>query len=118
MSEENAERCLASAVLLAEKYRGRYTENNTANVVTDVAVPVEEHKLFMKLLLEADWAKSEAPTLADALCLYPGQFGIPEIYPASGESIATARQKAFRAWHEKFGAKFRVKRLVAKTPVK
>ena len=45
----------------------------------------------------------------------PGQYGLPEIHMKDGETMAEVRQAAFKVWHEKFGSKYSVKRLVAKT---
>ena len=103
-----------AALTLAYKYRA-YPTNNPTGVVDEVPVPGEEGKLLLKVLLDADWVKTDAHKLADALGLLPGQYGIPDVLPAQGEDPNAARQKAFKAWHAKFGDKFQVTKVVAKT---
>ena len=112
LSADKPEDRIPAALTLAAKYRMPPPANPTG-ICNEVSIPTEESKLFLKLLLEADWAESDAPKLADALGLIPGQYAIPEVNPAEGESMAATRQAVFKAWHAKFGEKFTVKRLVA-----
>jgi hypothetical protein len=114
LSVEKLEQRLPAAMALATRYR-MYPPNNVTGVVEEVELPGEESKLIVKALLEADWTKTDAPKLADLLGLVPGQYGLPEIHMKDGETMAEVRQTAFKAWHEKFGSKYSVKRLVAKT---
>lgn len=114
LSVEKLEQRLPAAIALATRYR-MYPQNNVTGVIEEVELPGEESKLIVKTLLEADWTKSGAPKLADLLGLVPGQYGLPEIHMKDGETMAEVRQAAFKVWHEKFGSKYSVKRLVAKT---
>jgi len=111
---EKMEERLPAAIALATRYR-MYPQNNTTGVVEEVDLPSEESKLIVKTLLEADWTKTNAAKLADLLGLVPGQYGLPEVYMKDGETMAEVRQAAFKAWHEKYGSKYSVKKLVAKT---
>lgn len=105
---------LANALSLAQKYRVA-PMNNPTGVTEEMAVPAEETKLFLKVLSDLDWTKhADAPRLADALGLMPGNYGIPRVSAADGEEPLAARQKAFKAWAEKYGAKFEVKKMSAK----
>ena len=114
LAADKAEDRLTAALALAQKYRG-FPANNPSGVVDEVAVPAGETKLFLKVLGEADWAKTpDAARLADALGLVPGSFGLPVALPADGEEPLAARQKAFKAWADKYAAKFEVRKYVAK----
>ena len=114
LSVEKIDQRLPAAMALATRYR-IYPQNNPTGVIEEVDLPSEESKLLVKTLLEADWTKTDAPKLADLLGLVPGQYGLPEVHMKDGETMAQVRQTAFKAWHEKFGSKFSVKKLVAKT---
>jgi hypothetical protein len=114
LSVEKIDQRLPAAIALATRYR-MYPQNNPTGVVEEVELPGEESKLLVKTLLEADWTKTDAPKLADLLGLVPGQYGLPEVHMKDGETMPQVRQAAFKVWHEKFGSKYSVKRLVAKT---
>lgn len=114
LSAEKAEDRLANALSLAQKYRVAPT-NNPSGVLDETPIPEEQTKLFLKVLSDADWTKHpDAARLADALGLMPGNYGIPRVTPGDGEDAMAARQKAFKAWAEKFGSKFEVKKVSAK----
>jgi hypothetical protein len=114
LSADKVEDRVQSALALAQRYRS-YPVNNPTGVVQEEPLPTEESKLLVKVLLDADWAKTEAYKVADALGLLPGQYGIPDVLPAANEDANEVRQKAFKAWHAKFGDKFQVKKIAAKT---
>lgn len=114
LTVEKVDERVQSALSLAYRYRMHPT-NNPTGVIQEEAIPSEESKLMMKVLLEADWAKTDAPKVADALGLMPGQYGIPDVRPAEGEDVNAVRQKTFKAWHATFGDKFQVKKVTAKT---
>jgi hypothetical protein len=114
LQAEKDEDRLANALSLAQKYRVA-PMNNQTGVTEETAVPVEETKLFLKVLSDLDWTKhADAARLADALGLMPGNYGIPRVSAGEGEEPMAARQKAFKAWAEKYGAKFEVKKVSAK----
>ncbi len=114
LSADKVDDRVQAALALAYKFR-QYPPNNVSGVVAEEAVPADVGQLLVKVLLDADWAKSDAHKVADALGLLPGQYGIPDVRPGTGEDALAARQKAFKAWHAKFGGKFEVKKIVAKT---
>ncbi len=114
LKAEKAEDRLTAAHAIALKYRS-YPQNNPSGLVDEVAIPAEETKLILKVLDESDWAKTpDAARLADAIGLMPGSFGIPVALPGDGEEPLAARQKAYKAWAEKYGAKFEVKKYTPK----
>lgn len=114
LSADKVDDRLQAALALAYKFRS-YPPNNVSGVIAEEPVPAEVGTLLVQVLLDADWAKTDAHKLADALGLLPGQYGIPDVRAAAGENPLAVRQKAFRAWHAKFGGKFEVKKIVAKT---
>lgn len=114
LSAEKDEERVANALSLAQKYRVA-TQANSTGVFDETPIPAEQTKLFLKVLAEVDWVKhADAPRLADALGLMPGNYGIPRVSAGEGEEPLAVRQKAFKAWAEKFGGKFEVKQLTAK----
>ncbi len=114
LKAEKDEDRVANALSLAQKYRVA-PMNNVTGVTEETAVPAEESKLFLKVLSEVDWTKhADAARLADALGLMPGNYGIPRVAAADGEEPMAARQKAFKAWAEKYGARYEVKKVSAK----
>jgi hypothetical protein len=113
LSSDQLEERIQSALSLAYRYR-MYPTNNQTGVVQEEAIPAEESKLMMKVLLDSDWAKTDAHKLADALGLLPGQYGIPDIRPAEGEDANAVRQKAFKDWYSKYGTKYQVKKVHSK----
>ncbi len=114
LSAEKDEDRLANALSLAQKYRVAPT-NNPTGVVDETPIAAEQTKLFLKVLTDLDWTKhADAPRLADALGLMPGNYGIPRVSAGEGEEPMAARQKAFKAWAEKFGGKYEVKKVSAK----
>lgn len=116
LKAEKDEDRLANALSLAQKYRVS-PMNNQTGVMEETAIPADETKLFLKVLTELDWTKhADAPRLADALGLMPGNYGIPRVSAGDGEEPLAARQKAFKAWAEKYGAKYEVKKISAKAP--
>ncbi|MCU0704888.1 MAG: hypothetical protein MUF18_12995 [Fimbriiglobus sp.] len=113
LSAAKGEDRLAAALALAQKYR--FPANNQTGVFDESPIPAEQTKLFLKALADADWAtETDASRLADALGLVPGNHGIPRVAANDGESSLATRQKAFKAWLDKFGGKFEVKQLIAK----
>lgn len=114
LSADKVEDRVQAALALAYKLRS-YPPNNVSGVIAEEPVPADVGKLLVKVLLDADWTKTDAHKVADALGLLPGQYGIPDVRPAGGEDPLAVRQKAFQAWHAKFGGKFEVKKIVAKT---
>jgi hypothetical protein len=114
LSADKVDDRVQAALALAYKFR-QYPQNNVSGVIAEEPVPADVGKLLVKVLLDADWAKTDAYKVADALGLLPGQYGIPDVRPADGEDALAVRQKAFKAWHAKFGGKFEVKKIVAKT---
>ena len=114
LSADKVDDRVQAALALAYKYRA-YPPNNVSGVIAEEPVPADVGKLLVKVLLDADWAKTDAHKVADALGLLPGQYGIPDVRPADGEDALAVQQKAFQAWHAKFGGKFEVKKIVAKT---
>ncbi len=115
LQNDKIEERVISAVAIATKYRA-YPQNNQTGVFVETPIDSKEAELMMKILLEADWAKTDAAKLADVLGLIPGQYGIPEVYPADDEDMNTARMKSFKAWHAKFGSKFELMKIAAKQP--
>ena len=114
LKAEKDEDRVANALSLAQKYR-MYPMNNMSGVTEDTPISADESKLFVKVLTDVDWTKhADAPKLADALGLMPGNYGIPRVAAADGEEPLAARQKAFKAWADKFGGKFEVKKITAK----
>ena len=113
LSAEKDEVRLANALSLAQKYRVAPTTNS--GVLDETPIPAEQTKLFLKVLTDLDWTKhADAPRVADALGLMPGNHGLPRVSPTDGEEPLAARQKAFKAWAAKFGDKFEVKKITAK----
>jgi len=105
---------VANALTLAQKYRTA-PQNNPSGVLEETAIPAEETKLLLKVLTDADWVKeADAPRLADALGLMPGNFGLPRVAAGDGEEPLAARQKAFKAWAEKHADKFVLTKVSAK----
>jgi len=114
LSAEKDEDRLANALSLAHKYRVSPAVNPTG-LLDETPVPAEQTKLFLKVLTDLDWTKhANAPRLADALGLMPGNYGIPRVTAGDGEAPMAARQKAFKAWAEKYGAKYEVRKVSAK----
>lgn len=114
LSAEKEEDRLANALSLAQKYRSP-PASNPSGVIDETPVPAEQTRLFLKVLADVDWTKhADAPRLADALGLMPGNYGIPRVSAGEGEEPLAARQKAFKAWADKYGAKFEVKQVSAK----
>jgi hypothetical protein len=114
LSAEKDEERVANALSLAQKYR--VPQANATGVFDETPIPAEQTKLFLKVLTDVDWVKhADAPRLADALGLMPGNYGIPRVQAADGEEPLAARQKAFKAWADKFGGKFEVNKLTAKS---
>ena len=114
LSVEKDDERVANALSLAQKYRVA-PQGNFSGVFDETPIPADQTKLFLKVLTEVDWTKyADAPRLADALGLMPGNYGIPRVSAGEGEEPLAARQKAFKAWAEKYGVKFEVKRLTAK----
>jgi hypothetical protein len=111
---EKEEERVANALTLAQKYRSA-PQNNNSGVLEETAIPAEETKLLLKVLAEVDWTKhADAPRLADVLGLMPGNYGIPRVAAGDTEEPLAARQKAFKAWADKYAAKFEVKKVAAK----
>ena len=114
LKAEKVEDRVTGALALAQKYRGQ-PANNLSGVLEETPVPAEESRLFLQVLADADWGKNaDAARLADALGLIPGNYGIPVVLPGDSDDPLAARQKAFKAWAEKYGAKFEVKKVSAK----
>jgi hypothetical protein len=114
LSSGKDEERVANALSLAQRYRTA-PQNNPSGVFEESPIPAEQTQLFLKVLTEVDWTKYvDAPRLADALGLMPGNYGIPRVAAADGEEPLAARQKAFKGWAEKYGAKYEVKKLSAK----
>lgn len=114
LSADKDEDRLANALSLAQKYRVAPTNNNSG-VLDETPIPAEQTKLFLKVLTDLDWTKhADAPRLADALGLMPGNFGIPRVTAGDGEDAMAVRHKAFKAWADKFGGKYEVKKVTAK----
>jgi hypothetical protein len=113
LSAEKEEERVANALSLAQKYRS--APQLGSGLFDETPIAAEQTKLFLKVLSEVDWAKhADAPRLADALGLMPGNYGLPRVTAADGEEPMAARQKAFKAWADKYGAKFEVKKVSAK----
>lgn len=111
---EKAEERLANALTLAQRYRTA-PQNNMSGVLEETPIPADEAKLLLKVLTEVDWAKeADAPRLADALGLMPGNYGLPRVAATDGEEPMAARQRAFKAWAEKYADKFVVTKVSAK----
>ena len=114
LKAEKEEERLANALTLAQKYRTA-PQNNPSGVLAETPVPAEETKLLLKVLADADWVKqADAPRLADALGLMPGNFGLPRVAAGDGEEPLAARQKAFQAWAGKHADKFVLTKVSAK----
>lgn len=114
MSAEKDEERLTNALSLAQKYRTA-PQNNASGLYDETPIPADQTKLFLKVLTDVDWTKyADAPRLADALGLMPGNYGIPRVSVGEGEEPLAARQKAFKAWADKYGTKFEVKQVSAK----
>lgn len=114
LKAEKEEERVANALSLAQKYRS-YPQNNVSGVTEDTPIPAEETKLLLKVLCEADWVKTaDAPRLADALGLVPGNYGIPAVKADEKDEPLAARQKAFKAWADKYGDKVTLTRISAK----
>jgi hypothetical protein len=113
LAAEKIEDRVQSALMLAFRYRS-YPVNNQTGVIEEVEIPAEESKLILKVLLDADWAKTDALKVSRILGLEPGQYGIPDVRAAEGENLAEVRKKTLTAWHAKFGDQFQVKKIVPK----
>jgi hypothetical protein len=114
LTAEKEEDRIAHALAIAQKYR-QYPPNNPTGVTDETPIPADETKLLLKVLTDLDWTKhADAPRLADALGLMPGNYGIPRVKAGDGEEPLAVRQKALKAWVEKHGAKFEVKKVTAK----
>jgi hypothetical protein len=86
-----------------------------SGVLDETPVAADETKLLLKVLADADWVKdADAPRLADALGLMPGNYGLPRVAAGDGEEPMAARQKAFKAWAEKHADKFVLNKVSAK----
>ena len=112
-------RLTAAAAIL-----GKYRQNRTGQMV-EVAIPAEETKLIMKALLEADWTVVEAPPagfdyqasgpgIAGLIGLHPGANGVGTFQQKPGDSYNAKWKDAVKAWYEKGGEKFEIKKFVAK----
>jgi hypothetical protein len=104
---------------------GKYRQPARNGQSVEVAIPAEETKLIMKTLLEADWTVADMPApgfdyqsapanIASMIGLYPGGNGIPPIIQKPGESYNAKYKEAVKAWYEKSGEKFEIKKFVAK----
>lgn len=105
---------------------GKYRQWNKPGQAMEEAIPAEETKLIMKTLLEADWTAADAPVagfdyqasgpgIASLIGLYPGSpGGVPQIQQKPGESYNGKWKEAVKAWYEKSGAKFEIKKFVEK----
>ena len=113
-----AEDRLSAAHVLVEKYR-----RVVAGRTKEVAIPDEETKLILKAILEADWgldgrpeagfnSAKPAPLLAYRLSLSAGSQGVPAVLTKPGESYTDKWKGAVKAWYEKEGAKFEIKKYV------
>lgn len=112
---------LAASSAILSKYR----QPVRSGQLMEVAIPAEETKLIMKTLLEADWAAADMPVagfdyqasgpgIASLAGLYPGSNGIPQFVVKPGESYNGLWKETIKTWYEKNGAKFEIKKLVAK----
>jgi hypothetical protein len=114
LKADKEEERVANALTLAQRYR-QAPPNNMSGVLEETPIPAEETKLLLKVLTEADWTKhADAPRLADALGLMPGNYGLPRVSAADQEEPLAARQRAFKAWAEKHADKFVVNKVSAK----
>ena len=105
---------------------GKYRQWNRPGQAVEEAIPAEETKLIMKTLLEADWTAADAPVagfdyqasgpgIASLIGLYPGSpGGVPQIVQKPGESYNGKWKEAVKAWYEKSGEKFEIKKFVPK----
>ncbi len=114
LAAEKVEERIESALFLARKYRS-YPVPSPAKGVDQIPIPEAETKLMLKILIDSDWSKTDAHKVADALGLIPGQYGIPDVLPGDGEDLNAVRSQAFKAWHEKYGAKFAVQKFTPKS---
>ncbi len=113
-------RLTASAAIIS-----KYRQPVRSGQLVEVAIPAEETKLIMKTLLEADWAAADmpgagfdyqasGPGIASLAGLYPGNNGIPQFMVKPGESYNGLWKETIKTWYEKNGAKFEIKKFVAK----
>ena len=104
---------------------GKYRQPARTGQSVEVAIPAEETKLIMKTLLEADWTVADMPppnfdyqsapgNIASLIGLYPGGNGIPQVVQKPGESYNGKWKDAVKAWYEKSGEKFEIKKFAAK----
>jgi hypothetical protein len=121
LQEEKLDARLASAAAILSKYR----QPVRSGQLVEVAIPAEETKLIMKTLLEADWAAADMPVagfdyqasgpgIAGLVGLSPGVNGIPQFVVKPGESYNGLWKETVKTWYEKNGAKFEIKKFVAK----
>ena len=121
LKEEKLEARLASSAAILSKYR----QPVRSGQLVEVAIPAEETKLIMKTLLEADWAAADMPVagfdyqasgpgIASLVGLYPGNNGVPQFVVKPGESYNGLWKETIKTWYEKNGAKFEIKKFVAK----
>ncbi len=120
LKAEKLDARLTAAGAIVAKYR----QNPTGQSV-ETLIPAEETKLILKALLEADWIVADAPGvgfdyqasgpgIAGLLGLYPGANGVGTFQQKPGESYNGKWKDAVKAWHEKNGDKFEIKKFVPK----
>ena len=104
---------------------GKYRQPARGGQSVEVAIPAEETKLILKTLLEADWTVADMPApgfdyqsapgnIASMIGLYPGGNGVPQVLVKPGESYNAKWKEVVKAWFEKSGEKFEIKKFVAK----
>lgn len=121
LKAEKLDARLAATAAIVGKYR-QWTRPVQA---VEVAIPAEETKLILKTLLEADWTAADAPVagfdhqasgpaIAGLLGLTPGVNGVGTFQQKPGESYNGKWKEAVKAWYEKSGEKFEIKKFVEK----
>jgi len=119
-AEKLTDRLTAAAAIV-----GKYRQPARNGQSVEVAIPAEETKLILKTLLEADWTVADMPApgfdyqsapsnIASMIGLYPGGNGIPQVVVKPGESYSAKYKEVVKAWYEKSGEKFEIKKFVAK----
>ncbi len=127
LKAEKAEDRYDAAQALVMKYRS-YPQNAIYGVDQE-AIPAEESKLILQAILDGNWEQYDMPVtgnvsneyweknpsnLTSQLGIYPGQNDFPQFQANNGGYHAMFKVK-LKEWLDGPGAKFEVKKNVAKT---
>lgn len=120
LAAEKADDRLSAAFTLLGRYRRTHS-----GPTAEEAIPAGETKAILKILADADWARTVPAerngarwgprVLLDWVGLTPGvPGGLPVVTVGPGEDISAKTREAYKVWYAKHAATFEIKRFVPK----